>query len=214
MGTDDKPELYWIGFEREQHSGSGYFGNYLEKNQNRPGTDCSDCSSAGGGIPALAQAENGIENGEVKIVAMILKKFLFFMQPFGAMRDIDSEKGNEPFENRPVYSRDDDINETLQRYSDMVYKLAFARTKNQSDAEDIFQEVFLKYISSGTSFASEEHKKAWLITVTINQSKKLFSSAWIRHRASLADAAEQAVPPLQLADEEGVAAAVLKLPAA
>ena len=136
------------------------------------------------------------------------------MQPFGAMRDIDSEKGNEPFENRPVYSRDDDINETLQRYSDMVYKLAFARTKNQSDAEDIFQEVFLKYISSGTSFESEEHKKAWLITVTINQSKKLFSSAWIRHRASLADAAEQAVPPLQLADEEGVAAAVLKLPAA
>ncbi len=145
---------------------------------------------------------------------MILKKFLFFMQPFGAIRDIDSEKGNEPFENRPVYSRDDDINETLQRYSDMVYKLAFARTKNQSDAEDIFQEVFLKYISSGTSFESEEHKKAWLITVTINQSKKLFSSAWIRHRASLADAAEQAVPPLQLADEEGVAAAVLKLPAA
>ena len=114
----------------------------------------------------------------------------------------------------PFVDEHQDFNQLIERQGQLVYKLAYARCGNQADAEDIFQEVFLKYISSGTSFESEEHKKAWLITVTINQSKKLFSSAWIRHRASLADAAEQAVPPLQLADEEGVAAAVLKLPAA
>ena len=31
----------------------------------------------------------------------------------------------------------------IRRYSDMVYRLAFARTGNRSDAEDLYQEVFL-----------------------------------------------------------------------
>ena len=34
----------------------------------------------------------------------------------------------------------------IEKYSDMVYRVAFSRTQNVSDAQDITQDVFLKYI--------------------------------------------------------------------
>ncbi|MBO5289850.1 MAG: RNA polymerase sigma factor [Clostridia bacterium] len=66
------------------------------------------------------------------------------------------------------------INQIVDRYSVMVYKLAFARTRNKENAEDIFQEVFLQYIRKQPRFENETHEKAWFIRVTINCSKSLF----------------------------------------
>ena len=63
----------------------------------------------------------------------------------------------------------------MDKYSTMVYKLAFARTRNKENAEDIFQEVFLRYVRKQPKFESEAHEKAWFIRVTINCSKTLFS---------------------------------------
>jgi len=74
----------------------------------------------------------------------------------------------------------DDIDEVLCRYSDMVYKIAFSHTGKKEDADDIFQNVFLRYISGRKQFESEEHKKAYLIRATINQAKSIFRSAWFR----------------------------------
>lgn len=70
--------------------------------------------------------------------------------------------------------------ETVRRYSDMVYRLAFARTGNTADAEDVYQEVFLRYLRSDPQFTSEEHRKAWLLRVTINCAKKLHAAPWRR----------------------------------
>ena len=56
----------------------------------------------------------------------------------------------------------------IQRYSDMVYRLAFARTGNVSDAKDLYQEVFLRYLTKAPDFDSEEHRKAWLLRVAVN----------------------------------------------
>lgn len=67
------------------------------------------------------------------------------------------------------------INSIVDKYSDMVYRLAFARTRNKENADDIFQEVFLRYIRKQPEFENEEHEKAWFIRVTINCSKNLFS---------------------------------------
>ena len=111
-------------------------------------------------------------------------------------------------------SRDAEIDATLEAYSDMVYKLALSRTKNEDDAEDIFQEVFLRYISSNLKFESQEHRKAWLLRVTINCSNKLFSSSWSRRRVSLNEEILSAAPGLEAKDEMGVLAAVGKLPEA
>lgn len=81
----------------------------------------------------------------------------------------------------------DSVDAILSRYADMVYRLAFARTNNRFDADDILQEVFLRYIRSKPALNDEEHRKAWLIRTTINCSKSLLTSAWFRKTAPLED---------------------------
>ncbi|MCL2637113.1 MAG: sigma-70 family RNA polymerase sigma factor [Oscillospiraceae bacterium] len=74
--------------------------------------------------------------------------------------------------------------EVLRLYSDMVYRLAFSRVKNSHDANDITQDVFLKYIRAEKTYNDEEHRKAWLIKTTLNTSKTLLLSSWNRRRSS------------------------------
>ena len=59
-----------------------------------------------------------------------------------------------------------------------MYRLALARTRNIDNAEDVFQEVFLRLSKKMPEFQSAEHEKAWLIRVTINCSKNMLSSFW------------------------------------
>jgi len=81
---------------------------------------------------------------------------------------------------------DDCVDEVIGKYSNIVYRLALAQMKNKQDAEDVFQDVFLRYISKPRSFESEEHRKAWLIRVTINRSRSLWA-AWFRKTQPLDD---------------------------
>lgn len=77
------------------------------------------------------------------------------------------------------------VEEVLSRYSGMVYRLAYARTMNRCDAEDVTQEVFMKYIKHQHELVEEEYRKAWLIRVTINAAKSLLASSWNRRRVSM-----------------------------
>jgi len=83
---------------------------------------------------------------------------------------------------------DDCLEKAIRFYADMVYRLAFARTGTRHDADEIFQEVFMRYIRKQPRFENEAHRKAWLIKVTINCSKKLWSSAWRRKTEPLDEA--------------------------
>lgn len=78
------------------------------------------------------------------------------------------------------------IESLIEMYSDMILRIAFQIVKNQADAEDVCQEVFIKLLKE-KDFESEEHRKAWLIRVTINKSKDLVRSLWFRNRAELND---------------------------
>ena len=62
--------------------------------------------------------------------------------------------------------------EVIRKYSATVYRIAFARTGTKADADDIYQEVFLRYIRKLPEFREEEHVKAWFIKVTVNCAKK------------------------------------------
>ncbi len=66
---------------------------------------------------------------------------------------------------------DDCIDEVIEKYSNMVYRLALSHMKTKHDAED----VFLKYISKPRNFESEAHRKAWFIRVTINRCNSLWA---------------------------------------
>ena len=72
------------------------------------------------------------------------------------------------------------IENLIEEYGDMVYRLALSRVKNKEEAEDIFQEVFIKVYEKMPEFVSKEHEKYWIIKVTINMSKNSLTTAWHR----------------------------------
>lgn len=72
-------------------------------------------------------------------------------------------------------------------YGEMVYRLAYAHTRSRSDADDIFQEVFIRVVRNCPLFEDGEHEKAWLIRVTLNCIKSHWRMAWRRYDAPLDD---------------------------
>lgn len=103
--------------------------------------------------------------------------------------------------------------ELLEMYSDMVYKVAYSRTGNRVDAEDITQDVFLKYISVNKKWRDEEHRKSWLLRVAVNCSKDFLKSAHKRYTADFDEAPEQgAEDSYELGEESDIAHAVRSLP--
>lgn len=64
----------------------------------------------------------------------------------------------------------------VEKYFDMIYKLALSQTRSRETADDVVQDVFLRFLKSDKQFENEEHIKAWLIRVTVNRSKDMFSA--------------------------------------
>ncbi|MDF2586741.1 MAG: polymerase, sigma-24 subunit, subfamily [Anaerocolumna sp.] len=77
------------------------------------------------------------------------------------------------------------IQYVVDKYSNMIIKLAFTYVKNISDSEDIAQEVFLSLLKRDINFDNKEHEKAWLIRVTINKCKNQLRSSWNRLKVPL-----------------------------
>ncbi len=97
----------------------------------------------------------------------------------------------------------------IDKYFNMIYKLALAETRDVHLAEDVTSDVFLKYMETKKLFESEEHIKAWLLRVTINQSRSVFSSSWFKKTVPLEETLEAAGIP---EEESEVYLAVMKLP--
>lgn len=77
-----------------------------------------------------------------------------------------------------AYRSDQQLDAIILRYKDMVYRIATLRTKNRADADDVFQEVFIRLVKHGASLEGEEHIKAWLIRVTINCCNSLHAESF------------------------------------
>lgn len=106
-----------------------------------------------------------------------------------------------------LYPEYEKVAEIVEKYSDLLLRVAFTYMKNISDAEDMVQEVFLKLVKDYPSFENDEHKKAWLIRVTINLCKNRLKSAWFRKTEPIYDTT------LSFSDEDKfVMNAVMELP--
>lgn len=104
----------------------------------------------------------------------------------------------------------EEINSALEKYADMVRRICLVHLKNMHDTEDVFQNVFLKYMLYKGNFENEEHEKAWFARVTMNA-----CTDWLRSLA------RRRWLPLEAVLEEGnvpdeplreVLEAVLQLP--
>ncbi len=80
-----------------------------------------------------------------------------------------------------------DKRDIVEKYFDIIYKLALSQTKSRDSADDVVQEVFLRFLKSDKDFESDEHIKAWLIRVTVNCSHNVFSNSWAQKTAPLTE---------------------------
>ena len=105
---------------------------------------------------------------------------------------------------------EEEVNRAVELYSDTVRRICMIHLKNYADTEDIFQNVFLKYVLSSASFENREHEKAWFIRVTINACKDLLKSFFFFFTVPLDENME--LPAEIDSDDKEVLEAVLSLP--
>ena len=61
--------------------------------------------------------------------------------------------------------------QVVRTYSDMVYGVAMRYVRNTVDADDVYNETFYRYFRRERTFESEEHRRNWLLRVTVNCAK-------------------------------------------
>lgn len=107
-----------------------------------------------------------------------------------------------------------DMEKAVRTHADMVYRLALLNSKNKYEAEDAMQEVFLKLYLYQDSIRNENHLKAWLIRVTINQCRSMAVTAWNAKRVSLEEwmKSSEDIPAEEKEDFSEVYQAVKELP--
>ena len=103
-----------------------------------------------------------------------------------------------------------EVNIAIERYADLVLRLGMVYLKNKDDAEDVFQNVFLKYTLYPKPFESPEHEKAWLIRVTVNSCRDLLKSFFRSRVVSMEDLSDYA--PTATSEQYAVMEAVWSLP--
>jgi RNA polymerase sigma-70 factor (ECF subfamily) len=102
------------------------------------------------------------------------------------------------------------VNRALELYADTVRRICFIHLKNHADVDDVFQDVFLKYLLHDNPFESDAHEKAWLIRVAINTCKDVLKSFFRKNVTSFDELYDE---PFHFHEQESeVLDAVLKLP--
>ena len=105
---------------------------------------------------------------------------------------------------------EEEANRAVDLYGDTVRRICMIHLKNKADTEDIFQNVFLKYVLRTAPFDSPEHEKAWIIRVTANACKDLLKSFFRSRTVSLDVLIE--TPREMPEDHSDILEAVLALP--
>lgn len=96
------------------------------------------------------------------------------------------------------------FDEVMRLYTPTVYGIAFTRLRNAADAEDVTQDVFVRYFKADITYNNEEHRKAWLIRCALNRTNSCASSSQFRHRTenvSYDELAENEIPSENTVEE-------------
>ncbi len=75
--------------------------------------------------------------------------------------------------------------ETIKKNSDMVYRLAFSQTKNKVDADDVYQEVFLRFVKKSLLLKMIITKKHGLSVLPLTAQKQILNRSGTQKLLSL-----------------------------
>ena len=62
-----------------------------------------------------------------------------------------------------------DLRDAMKLHGNTVYRLALCRLQNLQDAEDVYQDVFLRLLEQEAEYWDAERTKAWLIRTALNR---------------------------------------------
>lgn len=78
-----------------------------------------------------------------------------------------------------------DLESLMRSYGNDVLRTAYMYVKDKDNAEDIFQNVFLKVNQNLHTFEGNSNIKTWIIRITINACKDFLKSAYQRHNVPM-----------------------------
>ena len=102
-----------------------------------------------------------------------------------------------------------DPQQVAEAYADALFRLAFSCCHNRADAEDVVQDVFVKYLRHRGTFPDEASRRSWLMKVTVSICRDLFRAPWRRRCCALEQIAE---PAAGMPEENALLEAVMRLP--
>lgn len=102
---------------------------------------------------------------------------------------------------RPLRS-DAFLRKAMETWGGSVYRLALVHTGSRADAEDVYQDVFIRLAQDTTRFHNAEHLKAWLLRVTTNRCHDLARSAKRRPTVGLDELSAEPIQPPDRAPHE------------
>lgn len=117
-----------------------------------------------------------------------------------------------------TFNKDILIEELIDKHGDDILRICYLYTKDYSQAEDLFQEVFLKVYKNINSFNNQSEISTWIIRITINTCKDYLKSAWIKRnilfwsieeRGDTINTENEAIKEI---DKDYILSSVLKLP--
>ena len=85
-----------------------------------------------------------------------------------------------------IKDQEQTITYLVNKYANMLKRIAYQNLKIKSEAEDVVQDTFITLLSED-HFEDEEHIKAWLIRVVINKSLNKNKLAWVRKTVAFED---------------------------
>ena len=110
-------------------------------------------------------------------------------------------------------SRTKDLEDAVERYKRLVYGIAVNELNSRTDADDVFQEVFLLYFRKAPEegFDSEQGRRSWLVKTTLNFCRRFNFSVW-NTRVEKKDPEELAEEIFEDETESSIFTAVKELP--
>lgn len=100
--------------------------------------------------------------------------------------------------------------EIYDRQADHVYRLCMIYLKNDGDAQDGVQEIFLKLLEKNITFENQAHEQAWFIRTTKNYCMDQLKSFWRKKRTDLEQWSEWVAD--EPAEEGALLEMVMELP--
>ncbi len=106
----------------------------------------------------------------------------------------------------------DAVERALDLFGNDILRLAFTYLKSRQDAEDIVQDVLIRFMQSAKVFEGEEHVKAWLLRVAANLCKDKLKSASYQREVAFPEGYDVADDSGEPQEESDVVQKVMALP--